>query len=139
MSIETVPARIPSRSRAAIDEIARRTGRDFSTVAGEMLDEAVRMRRIPGIVFADNRGGRVPRIDGTGLEVFEIIGQYRAVDEDWTLLKQEFPTLSDSQLRAALAYAEAYPEEVDARLRAEEQWTPEHVWSTYPFTKPPWR
>jgi hypothetical protein len=38
-----------------------------------LLTEAEKMRRVPGIAFADGTSGRVPRIAGTGLEVFKSI------------------------------------------------------------------
>lgn len=50
--------------------------------------------------------------------------------------KESFHWLSDTQLRAALAYAEAYPEEIEERIRRDEQWMPEPVWERYPFMYP---
>jgi len=44
--------------------------------------------------------------------------------------------LTDQQLRSALAYAEAYPEEIEARIEADEAWTAERIWEAYPFTRP---
>jgi hypothetical protein len=61
------------------------------------------------------------------------------VGEDWEHLKASYPWLSEYQLQAALAYAEAYPEEIGDRLQREARWTPEAVWSSYPFTRPPGR
>ena len=121
---------------ATIEETARRTTRDVASVAVEMLAEAARMRRVPGIVFADGVHGRVAQVAGTGLEVWEIVERYQAIGEDWKRLKQEFEWLSEPQLRAALAYAEAYAEEIAERLRAEERWTPETLYGTHPFMKP---
>lgn len=128
--------RIPEEVRSALVEIVRRTGRDFSTVTNEMLSEAVKMRRIPGIVFADSPAGRVARVAGTGLEVFEIIRSYRDMGKEWERLKGAYHWLSEVQLRAALAYAQAYPEEIDERLREEERWGPDEVKARYPFTAP---
>lgn len=120
-----------------IEDECRRTGRDFSTVVNDRLLESNKMRRIPGIVFADSpSGGRVARVAGTGLEVFEIVQAYRSVESSWPRLKESFHWLSDNQLRAALAYAEAYPEEIEERIRRDEQWTPEVVWKRYPFMSP---
>ena len=42
----------------------------------------------------------------------------------------------EEQLRSALAYAEAYPDEIEARIQADEAWTPERLWETYPFMRP---
>ena len=136
MKTQPVSLRIPADIRAQIEETARRSGRDFSSVAKEMLAEAIKMRRIPGIVFADGPSGRVARVAGTGLEVFEIIRAFRDMDEDWERLRAAYHWLSENQLRAALAYAAAYPEEIGERLRADERWTPETLWATYPFMRP---
>jgi hypothetical protein len=59
--------------------------------------------------------------------------------EDWQNLKEWFDWLTDEQLQTALAYYAAYPAEIDERLEREESRTPERVWATYPFMKPPWR
>jgi uncharacterized protein (DUF433 family) len=94
------------------------------------------MTRIPGIVFVNGLDTHRATIAGTGLEVWEIVATYRAVGEDFEELSSSYPRLSGSQLRAALAYYELYPEEIDARIAREESWTPEEVWSLYPFTRP---
>jgi uncharacterized protein (DUF433 family) len=128
---QPVSLHIPEDMRAEIEAIARRRGRAFSGGAEAMLVEAIKMRRLPGIVFADSTSGRVARVAGTGLEVFEIVRAFRDMDEDWEHLRASYHWLSDNQLRAALAYAAAYPEEIEERLRAEERWTPETLWTTY--------
>jgi uncharacterized protein (DUF433 family) len=128
--------RLLERVDEGIEGIAERTGRDFSAIVNELLDEALRMRRIPGIVFVDSPSGRVAKIAGTGLGVWEIIMSYRVVDEDWDRLRNEYEWLSETQLRTALAYAAAYPEEIERRIQIDEQWTIERIWEMYPFTKP---
>ncbi len=86
-----------------------------------LLEEVRKMRRVPGIIFADDTAGRVPRIAGTGLEVWEIISTYQAVDRSWDRLTASFDWLNTDQLRAAVAYYEAYPEEIETRLEEERQ------------------
>ena len=136
MPAKPASIRIPEETRRAIDEACRRTGRDFSSVANEMLAEAVKMRRIPGIVFADGASGRLARVAGTGIEVFEIVKSYRELDQDWDRLREAYHWLSEQQLRAALAYAAAYPDEIEAQLAAEDRWSAEAIWTRYPFTAP---
>jgi uncharacterized protein (DUF433 family) len=137
MSSVPKTVRIPEEVLGPIEDECRRTGRDFSAVVNERLFESNKMRRIPGIVFADSpSGGRVARVAGTGIEVFEIVHAYRSVEGSWPRLKEAFDWLSDNQLRAALAYAEAYPEEIEERIRRDEEWTPEAVWARYPFMRP---
>jgi uncharacterized protein (DUF433 family) len=136
MSARPTSIRIPDETRAAIEETCRRTGRDFSSVANEMLAEAVKMRRIPGIAFADGAIGRIARIAGTGVEVFEVAKTHREVGGDLARLRAAYHWLSEQQLRAALAYAQAYPEEIAEQLSEEDRWMPEEVWGRYPFTAP---
>jgi uncharacterized protein (DUF433 family) len=82
----------------------------------QSLIEADRMRRIPGIVFADGAAGRRARIAGTGIEVFEVIQQYLNVDRDWGQTQEAYHWLTPEQLSAAIAYYTAYPEEIDEWL-----------------------
>lgn len=129
--------RMPDEVRLPLEEEAHFTRRDFSSVANEMLLEGIKMRRIPGVVFANSpSGGRVARVAGAGLEVFEVVQGYRSVENSWARLKEAFHWLSDTQLRAALAYAEAYPDEVEERIRRDERWSGEAVWKRYPFMSP---
>lgn len=138
MSPRAVSLRIPEGVRSAIAETASRARRDFSSVANEMLEEAVKMRRIPGIVFTDSpAGGRVARLAGTGLEVYEVIGAFRAVGQDWNRLQDAYHWLSEHQLRAALAYAEAYSGEIDREIDENERWDPDRVKTTYPMLRKP--
>jgi hypothetical protein len=45
--------RVPTEVAKAIEELSEVKGQDFSATAIELLDEAIKMRRCPGIVFAD--------------------------------------------------------------------------------------
>ena len=138
-STEAVSLNIPKEVYSGIEEIARRTGRDVAGVAVEMLTEAAKMRQFPGIDFMDRASGRGACVAGTRIGVFEIVAAYREAGENWDLLCKDFDWLSERQLRAALHYAEVYPEEIEERLRREEYWTPERFWATYPSTRPEWR
>ena len=131
-----VSLRIPADVRDVIREAATQAGRDFSSVANEMLAEAVRMRRVPGIVFVDEPHGRAPWIAGSGLEVWDVVRSYRDMGGDWDRLREAFDFLSEAQLRAALAYAEAYPEYAEACERREERAGPEQVWGDFPSLRP---
>lgn len=129
--------RMPDDVRLPIEEEAHLSRRDFSSVVNEMLQEGIKMRRIPGVVFAESpSGGRVARVAGTGLEVFEVVQAYRSVENSWERLKEAFHWLSEMQLRAALAYAEAYPEEIAECIRREERWTADSIRRRYPFMSP---
>lgn len=129
--------RLPEDVEAEMERERRRRGDPpFSELATSLLREALRMRRVPGIVFVDGLDSRRAAVAGTGLEVWEIVATYKAVGESFEELKSSYPWLSEAQLRAALGYYELYPREIDARLEREEHWTAEQVWSEYPFMRP---
>ena len=94
----------------------------------ETLSEAEKTALVPGITFIDGTMDRVPRIDGTGLEVWEVIDAYVRVGRNERRLRRYFHNwLATEQVSAALAYYRLFPEEVDRRLaeeiRIEEEFT----------------
>ncbi len=125
--------RIPQEIVEEIEIIARETGRDFSSIAKDLLAEAIKMRRCPGIVFADGVSGRRARIAGTGLEVWEVISTYRSVNQDFSRLQKAYHWLTEQQLRAAIGYYTAYREEIDEVIKRNETWSRDAVAKRFPF------
>lgn len=103
---------------------------------GDLLEEAIRIRRVPGIAFADGPAGRRAVVAGSGLDVWEIVATWQHEGKDFELLRQSYPWLTDPQLRAALSYYELHPEEIEERLARERQWTPERVARELPLARP---
>lgn len=127
--------RIPDRlDRDIRREIRHRGERDWSKGAISLLEEGVRAARVPGVVFVQRRDGRRAAVAFSGLEVWEIIATWKA-GESWRALVDAYPELSETQLRAAVAYYRAYPEEIDERLEREAYWTPERVDEELPFSR----
>jgi uncharacterized protein (DUF433 family) len=109
------------------------TMRERGSHAPGMLEEVARMRRVPGVFFSDGPAGRRATVAGTGLDVWEVIGAWKESEEQWSVLRENYDWLTDSQLQSALAYYKLYPEEIDARLAVEDHWTPERVKAELPF------
>jgi uncharacterized protein (DUF433 family) len=128
--------RLTEELEEEIEREMRLRGTTFSEVASSLLREAVRMRRVPGIVFMDGPVGRRASIAGTGLDVWEVIATFKSVGEDRERLEASYGWLSDRQLSAALAYYGLYPEEIDARIEEEEYLTPEKLYGEFPFLEP---
>lgn len=128
--------RLPEELEEEIGREMRLRGTGFTEVAISLLREAVRMRRVPGVVFIDGPTGRRAAIAGTGIDVWEVVAQFREVGEDPGELKACYPWLTEAQLSSALAYYELYPEEIDARIERENYWTPERLWREHPFMRP---
>src|SRR4051812_39127345 len=125
---------------AAVTEIATKTGQKVQILVAEMVAEAIKMRRVPGILFADGATGRRARIGGTGIEVFEVIDRYELVGRDRLRLQELFDWLEPHQLSAAIAYYEAFPDEIRARLYTDEEDRAaiEALWREIPQTSPDW-
>ena len=129
--------RMPDALAKVITDVADATGRDFTAVANELLHEAVAMRRCPGIAFMDGATGRRAVIAGTGVDVWEVVYVYEHADRDVVRLRQAFNQLTEPQLRAALAYAAVYPEDIQRRIAANDAWTPERIAQEFPAFVPP--
>ena len=128
--------RVPVDLDQAIrDEMKRRGSTEWSTMVVELVDEALRMRRAPGVVFVDGPVGRRPVIAGTGLDVWEVIAAWQEVGRDYRRLRAAYDWLTEPQLRAALSYYESYPREIDDRLERERELTPEEAQASFPFIR----
>ena len=101
-----------------IERLRRGRQATFSFMASELLAEAARMRRCPGVVFADGPYGRRARVEGTGIEVWEVLAAWLAMGKDEKRLRKAYAWLSDRQLLAALGYYRAYPKEIDDLIEA---------------------
>jgi len=105
-------------------------------VTSGLIDEAERMRRMPGIYFATEASGRTAKIAGTGLGVWEVISGCRERPLTVARLARAFDWLTPEQLHAAMAYYSAYPDEIDAEIAENDGITPETLYAKYPFMLP---
>jgi uncharacterized protein (DUF433 family) len=125
--------RLPEETLKEIEELSAETGRDFSTITKDLLTEAIKMRRCPGIIFGEGVSGRRAKVAGTGIEVWEIIAGYKSVGKDLKRLKKAYHWLSQEQVKAALSYYSAYPEEIDRLIERNESWTKKKIQERHPF------
>jgi len=99
----------------------------------ETVSEAERLRRVPGVYFGDEPAGRVAKVAGTGIDVWQIISGFKSVAESRERLARGFHWLEPWQLDAALDYYAAFPAEIDHRLAEEDLITPEWVAENFPL------
>ncbi len=118
--------RLSREGYEAARELARRLSRPLGSLVAELAEEALRMRRFPGIVFAGPPGNRRARIAGTGPDVWEAVLVHRSCGEDVERTLQFLGQLSHRQLEMALSYYNAHREEID-RLIAENE-RPTEAW-----------
>lgn len=128
--------RVPEELERQIEREGKERGQSWTSAALDLLSEGVRMRRAPGIIFADGATGRRAMIAGSGLDVWEVVRVWRDCGGSLDEMKANYPWLSEAQIRAALGYYELYPVEIDERLEREREWTAERVRKELPFAKP---
>jgi uncharacterized protein (DUF433 family) len=95
------------------------------------------MHTVPGVLVSPL--SRHARLQGTGLEVWEIVAEFQAVDRDFARLQAAFDWLTAEQLQWALRFAELNPEFIAERLARESE-APRRLtelWKRRPETKPP--
>jgi len=117
-------------------EIERiRKNKAANALANELLEEALKMRRCPGIIFSQGITGRRARVAGTGVEVWEVVYEYQIVGKDAEALKKALPHLTERQLIAALNYYRAYPEEINELIQSNEAITSKTVEGRFSLSK----
>jgi hypothetical protein len=106
--------RLGARASLLVADEVRRSGHSRSVVVGDLAEEAAKTRLHPGIAFR----GRPRRawVIGSGLDKWEIIDLLRSYGDDEEQLLLEHPLLNERHLRTARAYAEHFPEEIEALL-----------------------
>jgi uncharacterized protein (DUF433 family) len=125
--------RVKDSTVRALQEEAARYQTAPRTLAEQMVEEGVRMRRHPGIVFVEHAGGRRDAALATRprLSVWQIVGTVRAstsVAAAARYLSVEVPAVE-----RALAYSKEHPDEIERQIAANDAET-ERVVRLYPST-----
>ena len=125
--------RLPEEAVKEIEALASGTGKDFSGIARDLLIEAAKMRRCPGITFADGPAGRRAKIAGSGIDIWEFIAMFKSMGENYDKLRETYHWLSDQQIRSALSYYALYPDEIDEKITRNDDITEARVIKRFPF------
>jgi uncharacterized protein (DUF433 family) len=127
--------RLDKKTLSEVESLLRLKNETFSSMTAELLSEAVKMRKCPGIVFVDGPTGRRARIEGTGIDVWELISAYHDLKDDFSALKESFHWLTDRQIMAAIGYARIYTDEIEMLIRKNTEWSQESARTELPFTR----
>ena len=106
-----------------LESHSRLRGESKSRVAEQLIEEGLRMQDHPQIVFRDGPAGRRAAL-AAGPDVWEVIGTMRSSGkkgEDAIRVAAEWGALAPAVVRAAVAYYAEYPEEIDERIRSNEE------------------
>ena len=96
----------------------RSSGQDPAALAASLLDEGLKVRRHPGIVYMDGTAGRRACLSG-GPDVWQIIRALRTVparefDPVATVCIES--DLNARQVKLAVQFYESYPDEIDEMI-----------------------
>jgi hypothetical protein len=105
-----------------VERLRRRSelaGTNKSRLAERYVDEGTRMDEHPGIVFGSGPSGRRAALAG-GPDVWEVMATLKdgeARGDAAIAATAELLELTELQVRTAVRYYSAYPEEIDERVR----------------------
>lgn len=122
--------------RALADE-ARRYRIPPRTLAEEILEEGVKMRRHPGIVFVERGGGRAAVLAGRPrLSVWQVVETVRANRTRAAAAK--WLSVDEASIDRAMSYADDNPGEIEEKIRQNDE-AFERAQRLYPPALPPAR
>ena len=114
--------RLPEEVRTRLDDESRRIASAPSSLAVVLIDEGLKMRRFPGIVFRDGPTGRRAGL-ATGPDVWEIVRDLKhhsaGADGDPVSAVAEETDLAPELIGLAADYYATFPHEVDDRIAAD--------------------
>src|SRR5262252_7355355 len=107
----TILERLRKRARAL-------PGATPSGLAQRLVDEGLRMAEHPGVLFKDGPSGRRAAL-AFGPDVWEVVKFLREIDErgpDAVAAAIDVLRLSEAQVRIAMHYYSAYPDEIEDEI-----------------------
>lgn len=108
---------------------AGRSGVSKTRMLETLAEEALKMRRYPGIVFRGPEHRRRASVAGTGMDAWEVVMVSRGREIGEVL--EEHPSLTRRSISLALSYYEEHPVEID-RVLEENSRPPEYWQKLYP-------
>jgi hypothetical protein len=111
--------RLAADVKRRLDEAAADLRETPSALAVRLIDEGLRMAAHPGIAFHDSLAhGRVAAVVGGPdvAEVVDVLTGLEATGEARLLEAAEWLGLHPTQVRAAIRYYAAFPDDIDAEL-----------------------
>jgi hypothetical protein len=107
--------RLPLASGKRLKRMANRHGWTPSDASARLVEEGLRRSEFAFLDFRDSSAGRQAYIQGSTLAVWEVMLLVRSYKADVSAVAQhlEWP---ESKVRAAVNYAEAFPEEIQQAI-----------------------
>jgi len=113
--------RLPKAVKRDVERLAARTGHKPAQLGARLIEEGLRRRDFPQIELRETAAGRVAYLAGTRFTVCWIAGMIPG-QLALEAFAQEYDLIPD-RVRAALAYAQTFPDEMRSeREHAEGNW-----------------
>ena len=111
-----VSMRLSSHTSKRLANVARRHGWTVSDTSARLVEEGLRRSEFGLIDFRDSPIGRQAYVQGSSLAVWEVIMIARSYKSDTarTAAHLHWP---EPKVRAALNYAQAFPDEIERALK----------------------
>jgi uncharacterized protein (DUF433 family) len=116
-----VSLRLKDDQHRRLERAARRLGRTTSAVAALLLEQHLREQDFPGIVIKDTLAGPEAFVEGTRWKVWMIVAWLRSLAGDVDEMARRYDGLTPADVRRALAYADAFPDEVESAIAESER------------------
>jgi uncharacterized protein (DUF433 family) len=118
--------RLPAEERSRLERLARRMGRTVGELAARMVIEGRRREDFAWIDFRPTPTGRLAYVQGTRQPVWWVANVARQFKEDPMKVAKHLD-LAPALVKAALNYATAFRDEIDAEIRDYEEITVEDL------------
>ena len=107
--------RLPKESERRLKRMANRHGWTTSDASARLVEEGLRRSEFAFIDFRDSFAGRQAYLQGSTLAVWEVLLLVRGYGGDAAAAAADLHW-PEAKVRAAVHYAEAFPEEIDEAL-----------------------
>jgi|SRR5208282_2932237 len=107
--------RLPVESGRRLKRIANRHGWTPSDASARLVEEGLRRSEYAFLDFRDSPAGRQAYIQGSTLAVWEVLLLFRSYKGNVSAVAKHLQW-PESKVRAAVNYAEAFPEEVNEAI-----------------------
>lgn len=111
--------RLPEPTLRRLEARAHQIRETRTGLAERYLEEGLRMDEHPGVGFVDGPAGRRAVLVGTGLDVWEAIAIVK--ENRGSGAAARYLEVPESRIREAVRYYAAFPAEIDAWLRLQEE------------------
>lgn len=116
--------RVAPETLRGIEREADRTGRRVTTLAADLLEEALAMRLYPGIAYRDGAAGRRPALIGHRIDVHQVVETVRAEGDNLERTAEYF-RIPVGVVRSAMEYYADHKEAIDQWIARERRYAAE--------------